>query len=93
MLLLPHCLVTALDHALLVVAGWLIVRVDDGVGGHAVGVVRLGPGVDGVDIRVGVKEESEHFWMSTCKLERDHTLCKSLRLTEHCPTNLHHVDF
>jgi hypothetical protein len=60
-----HCradrLVAALDHALLVVAGGLIVGVDDGVGGHAVGVVGLGPGVDGVDVGVGVEEEGEHF--------------------------------
>jgi hypothetical protein len=54
------CLVAALDHALLVVAGGLIVGVDDGVGGHAVGVVGLGPGVDGVDIGVGVEEKGEH---------------------------------
>jgi len=43
-------LVATLDHALLVVAGRLVVGVDDGVGGHTIGVVRLGPGVDGVDI-------------------------------------------
>ena len=55
------CLIAALDHALLVVAGGLIVGVDDGVGGHAVGVVGLGPGVDGVDIGVGVEEKGEHF--------------------------------
>ena len=54
-------LIAALDHALLVVAGGLIVGVDDGVGGHTVGVVRLGPGVDGVNVGVGVEEEGEHF--------------------------------
>ena len=55
------CLVAALDHALLVVAGGLIVGVDDGVGGHAVGVVGLGPGVDGVDvIEHGEGENGEH---------------------------------
>ena len=54
-------LIAALDHALLVVAGGLIVGVDDGVRGHTVGVVRLGPGVDGVNVGVGVEEEGEHF--------------------------------
>ena len=54
-------LVAALDHALLVVAGGLVVGVDDGVGGHTVGVVGLGPGVDGVDVGVGVEEKGEHF--------------------------------
>ena len=54
-------LVAAGGHALLVVAGGLIVGVDDGVGGHAVGVVGLGPGVDGVDIvEHGHGEEGEH---------------------------------
>jgi len=42
--------IAAGGHALLVVLGWLIVGVDDGVGSHTVGVVGLGPGVDGVDI-------------------------------------------
>jgi hypothetical protein len=54
-------LVATLDHVLLVVAGGLIVGVDDGVGGHTVGVVRLGPGVDGVNVGVVVEEEGEHF--------------------------------
>ena len=57
-------LVVAGDDALLVVAGGLIVGVDDGVRGHTVGVVRLGPGVDGVDVRDilehGGTEEGEH---------------------------------
>ena len=54
-------LIGADGHALLVVAGGLIVGVDDGVGGHAVGVVGLGPGVDGVDIiELGHHEDSEH---------------------------------
>jgi len=57
----PDCLIAALDHALLVVARGLIVGVDDGVRGHAVGVVGLGPGVDGVNVGVGIKEEGEHF--------------------------------
>ena len=50
-------LIGADGHALLVVAGGLVVGVGDGVGGNAVGVVGLGPGVDGVD----VVEEGEHF--------------------------------
>jgi hypothetical protein len=45
-----HYLIVAVGHALLVVAGGLIVGIDDGVGGNAVGVVRLSPGVDGVDV-------------------------------------------
>jgi hypothetical protein len=54
-------LVAAGGHALLVVLGGLVVGVDDGVGGHAVGVVGLGPGVDGVDIvEHGHGEEGEH---------------------------------
>ena len=72
-----HCradrLVAALDHALLVVAGGLIVGVDDGVGGHAVGVVGLGPGVDGVDVGVGVEEEGEHFCKRTHNNRSQHT--------------------
>ena len=57
----PCCLVAAGGHALLVVLGGLIVGVDDGVGGHAVGVVGLVPGVDGVDIvEHGHGEEGEH---------------------------------
>ena len=59
-------LVVAGDDALLVVAGGLIVGIDDGVGGDTVGVVRLSPGVDGVDVRDilehGGTEEGEHFW-------------------------------
>jgi len=55
-------LIGAHGHALLVVRGGLIVGVDDGVGGHAVGVVGLGPGVDGVDvIEHGEGENGEHF--------------------------------
>jgi hypothetical protein len=58
-------LVVAGNDALLVVAGRLVVGVDDGVRGDAVGVVRLSPGVDGVDVRNvlehGATEESEHF--------------------------------
>eukprot|EP00960_Hanusia_phi_P038580 753492-Hanusia_phi.AAC.7 len=46
----PQRLVATGGHALLVVAGGLIVGVDDGVRGDAVGVVRLSPGVDGVDV-------------------------------------------
>jgi hypothetical protein len=56
-----YCLVGADGHALLVVARGGVVRVDDGVGGHTVGVVGLGPGVDGVDIiELGEEEEGEH---------------------------------
>ncbi len=54
-------LIATLDHALLVVAGGLIVGVDDGVGGQTVGVVRLGLGVDSVNVGVGVQEEGEHL--------------------------------
>ena len=55
-------LVAAGGHALLIVLGGLIVGVDDSVRGHAVGVVRLGPGVDGVDvIEHGHGEKSEHL--------------------------------
>ncbi len=57
-------LVVAGGHALLVVAGRLIVGVDDGIRGDTVGVVRLSPGVDGVDVRDvlehGSAEEGEH---------------------------------
>ncbi len=57
-------LVVAGGHALLVVGGGLIVGVDDGIRGDTVGVVRLGPGVDGVDVRDilehGGAEEGEH---------------------------------
>ncbi len=45
------CLIVAGGDALLVVGRRLIVGVDDGVRGHTVGVVRLSPGVDGVNIR------------------------------------------
>ncbi len=56
------CLIAAGGHALLVVASGLIVGVDDGVRGHAVGVVGLGPGVDGVDvIEHGHGEKGEHL--------------------------------
>jgi hypothetical protein len=58
-------LVVAGDDALLVVAGGLIVGINDGVRGHTVGVVRLSPGVDGVDVRNvlehGGAEKGEHF--------------------------------
>ena len=55
-------LVATGSHALLVVGRGLIVGVDDGVGGNTVGVVRLSPGVDGVDvIEHGHGEESEHL--------------------------------
>ena len=37
----------------------LIVRVDDGVGRHALGVVGLGPGVDGVNVCVEDSEPAE----------------------------------
>ena len=58
-------LVVAGNDALLVVAGRLIVGINDGVGGNTVGVVRLSPGVDGVDVRNvlehGGAEKGEHF--------------------------------
>jgi len=58
----PYCLIAAGGHALLVVLGGLIVRVDDGVGSHTVGVVGLGPGVDGVNIvEHGHGKEGEHL--------------------------------
>jgi len=61
-------LVAAGGHALLVVLGGLIVGVDDGVGGHTVGVVGLGPGVDGVDvIEHGHGKEGEH--LSCCETQ------------------------
>jgi hypothetical protein len=59
-------LVSAGGHALLVVARGLVVGVDDGVRSHSVGVVRLGPLVDGVDVGddgalgSGVSKEGEH---------------------------------
>jgi hypothetical protein len=61
----PDNLVSASGHTLLVVAGRLVVGVDDGVGGHTVGVVRLSPCVDGVDVgddgALGsFSEESKH---------------------------------
>jgi len=57
-----HAQCTVGSHALLVVLGGLIVGVDDGVGGHTVGIVGLGPGVDGVDvIEHGHGEKSEHL--------------------------------
>lgn len=43
-------LIGAVAHALLVVARGLIVGVNDGIRGNAVGVVRLRPCVDGVDV-------------------------------------------
>jgi hypothetical protein len=55
-------LIGADGHALLVVLGGLVVGVDDGVGGNAVGVVGLGPGVDGVDIiENGHHQSGEHL--------------------------------
>ena len=57
------------DDALLVVSGRLVVGVNDGVRGHTVGVVRLRPGVDGVDaigvilaarVKHGADEKGEH---------------------------------
>ena len=55
------CLVARDVHALLVVARGLVVGVDDGVGGHTVGVVGLGPGVDGVNIvEHGAGKDGEH---------------------------------
>ena len=60
----PCRLIGADGHALLVVAGGLVVGVDDGVGGDTVGVVGLGPRVDGVDVvgsALGADEEGEHF--------------------------------
>ncbi len=56
-----NCLVAADGHALLVVAGGLVVGVSDGVGGDTVGVVGLGPGVDGVDVVEHGEQNSEHF--------------------------------
>ena len=56
-----NCLVVADGHALLVVAGGLVVGVSDGVGGDTVGVVGLGPGVDGVDVVEHGEQNSEHF--------------------------------
>ena len=57
-------LIVASDDTLLVVARGLIVGIDDGVRSHTVGVVRLSPGVDGVDVRDilehGGAEEGEH---------------------------------
>ena len=44
------CSVTADLHALLVVARRRVVGVNDGVRGDAIGVVGLGPIVDGVDV-------------------------------------------
>jgi len=57
----PNNLVVAGSDALLVVAGGLIVGIDDGVGGDAVSVVRLSPRVDGVHVAVGVEKEGEHL--------------------------------
>jgi hypothetical protein len=57
-----HRLIAAGGHALLVVARGLVVGVDDRVGGHAVGVVGLGPSVDGVDIvEHGHGKKGEHL--------------------------------
>ena len=71
----PNCLVVADGHALLVVAGGLVVGVSDGVGGDTVGVVGLGPGVDGVDIVEHGEQNSEHF---ACK----HKIVRSGKLTK-----------
>jgi hypothetical protein len=64
LLAIQHLVVAGGD-ALLVVARRLIVGVDNGVRGDAVGVVRLSPGVDGVDVRDilehGATEEGEHY--------------------------------
>jgi hypothetical protein len=62
-------LIAAGGHALLVVAGGLVVGVDDGVGGHAVGVVGLGPGVDGVDVvEHSHGEKGEHGCTNSTKM-------------------------
>jgi hypothetical protein len=74
-------LVAAGNLALLVVAGGLVVGVDDGVGGHAVGVVGLGPGVDGVDIRVGVKKHGHGEKGEHCFCTRKHERNKAQHLT------------
>ena len=64
-----RCLIATDGHALLVVRGGLVVGVGDGVRGDAVGVVRLRPGVDGVDVAEhGHGEESEHDY---CKLNQN----------------------
>ncbi len=60
-------LIVAGGDALLVVGRRLIVGVDDGVRSHTVGVVRLSPGVDGVNIRNILEnsaKEGEHFLQS-----------------------------
>ena len=60
--MLLHRLISKDSHALLVVARGLVVGVDDRVGGHSVGVVGLGPSVDGVDIiEHGHDKKGEHL--------------------------------
>jgi hypothetical protein len=53
-------LVIASDDSLLVVARGLIIGINDGVRRNTVGVVRLSPGVDGVDVSVGVDQHGEN---------------------------------
>jgi len=57
-------LIGAHGHALLVVRRGLIVCIDNSVGGHAIGVVGLGPGVDGVNIiEHGHGKGGEHLYL------------------------------
>jgi len=69
-------LVAAGGHALLVVLGRLIVGVDDGVGSHTVSVVRIRPGVDGVDvIEHGHGEKSKHLGTNNCQTGLEANTC------------------
>jgi len=73
-------LIVADGHALLVVGGGLVVGVSDGVGGHAVGVVGLGPGVDGVDVIEHGEKNGEHY-ACPAQIELEATLCAELEAT------------
>jgi hypothetical protein len=73
-------LIVADGHALLVVGGGLVVGVNDGVGGHAVGVVGLGPGVDGVDVIQHGEKNGEHY-ACPAQIELAATLCAEVEAT------------
>jgi hypothetical protein len=67
--LIAQHLIVAGGDALLVVARGLVVGVDDSVRSDTVGVVRLSPGVDGVDV-CGIRIIQFNFDISTIKISK-----------------------
>ena len=68
-------LVALLVHALLVVAGGLIVGIDDGVAGQAVGAVGIADEVDAIRLKLGeFADGGEHLregrTVSSCNLRK-----------------------